>query len=681
MFQLAATSRYPTISHFSSPLPWQQSFPSQLQPSSLALAHQLSHVACSGVSGILHLEADLQNEGDVQDEGEQLQELPFTPVHAPIITMGTSTPRSSSVSSRSSLAHLYSAGFPPIVDSNNQVADVLDPTEPVPFDLQCEETDFLQDNLLVFQFLAFTRIPEADVNRDWPENIYFTFQFYRFPPVTSQQLRLLTSDKGQPKADSPLPCLLASISRDGTVNSASPGLQLQFRIDETFLKQGEKRWFLRYLALHTMHIDIWDSDSLLLIGSTAIELKYMLRHGKSAVQALHEVEVLTTDYVGEETLLMNTDSGHQSTFNPKAVHTVVRGRLHVRTGNIGCPVDPKRRRSANPMPSYSNIITPHPTGAFRGGSLSSRCIFQVDGRNVAHANRLERERNQDTWIRSESDDEKYKLERMAVVRLREAPENARVVKATDQTNEAYQADAGYWVKSTAEQSKAEDIANMLSQDITTQHLLFVSLGSAEYMEFVLKNPSNVPQTVTILSDDPELTVITSTDECGHFKELTKTSTRLEENMFHMEDSAPGPKVYLRPKESILIPLKYQSFFCDHTLALQGPSFQPPGKGSQVAKKNLSNVIAAKTIKVTFKAEDGELMAILRLNVEPTPHVVDQTFRLYHPELCFLKKAIRLPPWHNPTAGRLDATTGVSVRCSDPNIVCQTRVLVREYHCC
>lgn len=39
-------------------------------------------------------------------------------------------------------------------------------------------------------------------------------------------------------------------------------------------------------------------------------------------------------------------------------------------------------------------------------------------------------------------------------------------------------------------------------------------------------------------------------------------------MFHMEDGAPGPKVYLRPKESVLIPLKYQSFLCDHTLALQ-----------------------------------------------------------------------------------------------------------------
>lgn len=46
------------------------------------------------------------------------------------------------------------------------------------------------------------------------------------------------------------------------------------------------------------------------------------------------------------------------------------------------------------------------------------------------ANRLERERNQDAWIRRESDEEKHKLQRMAVVRLREAPENARVVKAT-----------------------------------------------------------------------------------------------------------------------------------------------------------------------------------------------------------------------------------------------------------
>lgn len=63
--------------------------------------------------------------------------------------------------------------------------------------------------------------------------------------------------------------------------------------------------------------------------------QYMLRQGKSAVQALHEVEVLTTDYAGEDTPLMSADSGRQSAFSPMTVHTIIRGRLHIRTGNIG----------------------------------------------------------------------------------------------------------------------------------------------------------------------------------------------------------------------------------------------------------------------------------------------------------------------------------------------------------
>ncbi|XP_034731405.1 nephrocystin-4 isoform X2 [Etheostoma cragini] len=694
--QLAASSRYPTISHSSSALPWQQSFPSLLHPSPLTSAHQLSHVAYSGVSNIAHLEIDLQQKGDMsasaQDEGDQLQELPFTPVHAPVITLGMNVPSSYSVSSRSSLAHLYSAGFPDITDCSGQVAEVLDPTEPVPFDPQREEIDPLQGNLLVFQFLAFTRIPTAGVGPDWPDNIYFTFQFYRFPPVTSQQLKLLTSDKVQLKTS--VPCVLASINKDGTVNSGSPGLQVHFRVDEGFLRPGEKRWFLRYLALHTMHIDIWNSDSLLLIGSTAIELKYMLRQGKSAVQALHEVEVLTTDYVGEDTPLTCADVGRQSILSPMTVHTIIRGRLHIRTGNIGCQVEPSRRRAADEVPSHSHIITPRKvTGGFRGGSLSSRNIFQLNARNAAQAHRLERDGDHvplfrrgvkaDTIVAgelnlNELDGGRRKLNCMAAVHQREGREDAKETEVTDRSKESRLVTELKQIKPSEKQSKAEGIANMLSQAITTQHLLYASLGCAEYMEFVLKNPFNAPQTVTIHSDDPELSVITNTEEWGYFKALTKTPTPLEENMFHLERGAPGPRVYLRPKESIHIPLKYQSFLCDHTMALQGPSFLPTGKGSQVAKKNLSSMVAAKTIKVTFQAEDGKPMAICQVNVEPTPHVVDQAFRLYHPELCFLKKAIRLPPWHDltdSTVGDSDVRTHISVRCSDPNIICQTRMLV------
>lgn len=46
----------------------------------------------------------------------------------------------------------------------------------------------------------------------------------------------------------------------------------------------------------------------------------------------------------------------------------------------GCPVDPRRSKSADVMPTCSHIITPCVTGAFRGGSLSSRSVLQLNGK-------------------------------------------------------------------------------------------------------------------------------------------------------------------------------------------------------------------------------------------------------------------------------------------------------------
>lgn len=68
---------------------------------------------------------------------------------------------------------------------------------------------------------------------------------------------------------------------------------------------------------------------------------------------------------------------------------------------------------------------------------------------------------------------------------------------------------------------------------------------------VLTSPSAAPCPSVIL--DPR--------EWRHFKELTKSVTPVEEDMFHLREDLK-PQVYLRPSETIHIPFKYQTFSAD-----------------------------------------------------------------------------------------------------------------------
>ncbi|CAJ0967774.1 unnamed protein product [Ranitomeya imitator] len=226
-------------------------------------------------SGITHLEADLAKSNQEPSIADHLQELVFSPVHAPIVAMGTQTGSTTSVLSRADMARLHSAGFPEISDCNNEVAEVVDPSSPVNFNPQREEADYLQCNEIILQFLAFSSVLD-DFSINWPQTIYFTFQFYRFLPVTTPRLQLVQiNSTTKSRSDTPAR-LLVQIDKDGLLNPESPGYQLKYTVDPGFLKPGEQRWFVRYLALQTLQIDIWDGQSLLLIGSAAVEMKPFL---------------------------------------------------------------------------------------------------------------------------------------------------------------------------------------------------------------------------------------------------------------------------------------------------------------------------------------------------------------------------------------------------------------------
>ncbi|XP_016159008.1 PREDICTED: nephrocystin-4 isoform X2 [Ficedula albicollis] len=593
--------------------------------------------------GITHLEADLGSPDTEPCANDQLQALPFTPLQLPMAAVGLQACSSHVSLSRAALARLHAAGFPDILDRNQEPVEISEPVELGGFNLRLEEADPLQGNEIVLQFLAFGRDAQGSVEGLWPRTVFLTFQFYRFPPVTTPRLQLVGTDGGLAAGLAVPAQLLVRVNEDGTLNR-QPGLQLKYMVDPAFLRPGEQRWFLRYLAEHSLQIDVWDGDSLLHVGSAAIKLEPLLRQGQTAVRTYHELEVATTEYEPDGPVLGREALWHGA-LRPLGVRVALRGRLHLCLANVGHPCE----ETPGQLPSHSHIVTsPDSSVITPGGNWCS--LNTPGGRRTAWARRLV--------------DVDSELE--AALRSRR-PEGWPKQHAWDlQVIDAYR-----------DHIKGESIYQMLSQAITATHTVHAVLGTAEFFEFALKNPYSIQHTVTIEVDHPELSVILDPREWRHFKELTKSVTPVEEDMFHLRDDLK-PQVYLRPSETVHIPFKYQTFSADPAVvAAQGPAGLGTRANESSHSLGKSGAKQTKLIQVSFQVSRGKPIALLRVKVEPQPHVVDQTFRFYHPELTFLKKTIRLPPWHTLPGTPVGVPGGqpeMFVRCSDPDIICETKSL-------
>ncbi|KAM4758582.1 nephrocystin-4 isoform 2-T2 [Cyanocitta cristata] len=616
-------------------------------------------------AGITHLEADLGSPDTEPCASDQLQALPFTPLQLPMAAVGLQACSSPVSLSRASLARLHAAGFPDILDCNQEPVEISEPVELGSFNLRLEEADPLQGNEIVLQFLAFGRDAQGSMEGPWPRTVFLTFQFYRFPPVTTPRLQLVSTDRGPATGLAVLAQLLVRVNEDGTLSTRPPGLQLKYMVDPAFLRPGEQRWFLRYLAEHSLQIDVWDGDSLLHVGSAAVKLEPLLRQGQRAVRTYHELEVATTEYEPDGTV-MGREALRHGALRPLGVRVAVRGRLHLCLANVGHPCE----ETPGQLPSQTHIATaPDSTVTTPGGSWCSP--------NTAGGGRT-------AWARRLVDVDN---ELEAALRSRRPEVSLDTLATLSEAVSTHWLQHRGWPKQRTwdlqiinayrDHIKGESIYQMLSQAITATRTVHAVLGTAEFFEFALKNPYSVQHTVTIEVDHPELSVILDPREWRHFKELTKSVTPVEEDMFHLRDDLK-PQVYLRPSETVRIPFKYQTFSADPAVvAAQGPAGLGTSASADTHSLGKSGAKPTKLIQVSFQVSGGKPIALLRVKVEPQPHVVDQTFRFYHPELTFLKKTIRLPPWHTLPGTPVGVPGGqpeMFVRCSDPDIICETKSL-------
>ncbi|NXG46759.1 NPHP4 protein, partial [Psilopogon haemacephalus] len=632
-------------------------------------------------AGITHLEANLGSPDPEPSASDQLRALPFAPLHVPIAAVGLQAGRSHTLPSRAALARLQAAGFPQILDRNQLPVEISEPPEPASVSLRLEESDPLQSDEIILQFLAFGRDTRDGMEGPWPGTIFLTFQFYRFPPVTTARLQLVRAERGAAQ-------LLVRLNRDGTLSAGPPGLQLRYLLDPAALRHGERRWFLRYLAEHSLQIDVWDGDSLLLVGSAAVRLQPLLRQGREAVRTHHELEVTTTEYEPDVTVLGREALRHGA-LQPLGVRVLVRGHLHLCLANVGHPCEetpgqlPSHPRHVPGSGSAANISAGSwiPLNAAGGGQVSrARRLAEVDGELAAalHSSQAGARLPPPAAPGEATAARQRKLRRMALVRQQEDASGGRMPQLSVRRGGWQEQRARHLrdlriIDAYRDHTKGKSIARVLSQAITATHTVHAVLGTAEFFEFALKNPCGVQHTVTIEVDQPELSVILDPREWRHFKELTKSATPVEEEMFHLRQDLK-PQVYLRPNETLCIPFKYQTFSADPAIATaQGPAGLDAD--ASVATLGKSEGRQTKHIQVCFQGSGGRPLALLRVKVEPQPHVVDQTFRFYHPELTFLKKTIRLPPWHTLPGAPVGMPGGepqMFVRCSDPNIICETK---------
>ncbi|NXA40267.1 NPHP4 protein, partial [Eudromia elegans] len=600
----------------------------------------------SSPAGIAHLEAELSVGTAGAEDSEPLRELPFVPVHVPVTAAG---PARSAAQSQASLAILRTSGFPEILDCNREPVEVGDPSDPGSFSYQLEDADVLQSNEIILQFMAFTRVLENGFEASWPQTVFFTFQFYRFPAVTTARLQL--RDAGGAHVASP--CVLVPIREDSGLGAA--GLQLRYVVDAAALEPGERRCFVRYLAERSLHLDVWDGDSLLLVGSAVVRLQPLLRQGRAAVRSHHELDVTATEYE-EDAVVPGPDAG---VLRPGGIRVATKGRLHLCLANVGkscgrgAPLGgtaPLGRPGLIPVLAGCPVPTAPAPGHLLRSSLSRLTCYVL----AAQAERAPS--------------------------CRVAPVSASAPSAPCSprawsTTAARSARHLQLVDAYRERLKGEGIASTLRQAITSSHTVRAAPGTAAFFEFALRNPYNVQHTVTVEIEHPELSVIVDTREWRHFKELTKTATPVEENMFQLHHGH-GPQLYLRPRETVHVPFKYQTFSVEPVAAQQqGPVGLSGGDDEAASSLQKPGKALAKHIEVSFHVSGQKPIAILQVKVETQAHVVDQTFRFYHPELTFLKKAIRLPPWHTlpgAPAGMPGGEPEMYVRCSDPNVICETK---------
>ncbi|KAG1667833.1 Nephrocystin-4 [Nymphon striatum] len=447
--------------------------------------------------------------------------------------------------------------------------------------------------------------------------VYFSFQFYRFPPVVTERL-LLEGSSSKPEIGTSYPLILQKTNKDGSKKENSdPGFQIRYNVDTQFLHNDEEhKVFMKYLSSSHLFIDAWDANSLLFIGSTSVSLNCLFRKGKSAIQVISEFEIVNDEYMSS----IESDQ-----------FTNAHCQLHIRLANVGRPMDPeamKQKLNKNYQNTAGNQIK------------RFQPLMEEDKQLLNLINSYSGTRTSQM-----SDEKKRKLARMDALKLRKGiPNDVENTQAEDHLNKM---EILKIVDNYRNNYKDEIIRSALCQSVSTNYTIFPSLGNVEVILHSLVNNSSQSETIIIESSSPLFSVITDYKEWLHFKETFRFNVNIEEDMF--STSNQDITLFLRSKEKVIIPFKYHQILLTESTPYD----------THDAMKSM--ITEAAKIKVTMKSTSSKkTFSVMNVDVYPQPIISHKVLKFHHPENSFFKTFLQIP---SHVRGQL------SVQCSDKDVIC------------
>ena len=159
------------------------------------------------------------------------------------------------------------------------IARALQPGNPemVKYDLELEASDPLALHEITVQFAAFRANTPSQV---LPRAVYFTFQFYTLPPTRTERTTSLESpeeskvDRGVEAPNDASRLLVRETGSRRSRMSLPSSSSLRWTVILVHLMRPS---FCGILSDESPHVDVWDADSRLHVGTSAIPLDRLLR--------------------------------------------------------------------------------------------------------------------------------------------------------------------------------------------------------------------------------------------------------------------------------------------------------------------------------------------------------------------------------------------------------------------